>query len=178
MRESEPPPQTRSMGVFMVVCAWVLALALLSAYFGGFLGRQRNPNQNVATSVTQQGVREVRLQQNRHGHYVAIGAINDKRVLFLLDTGATEVSVPAQLAAKLGLRRGDAKQMHTANGTITTYSTTLDRVHLGEIALNDVRAHINPKMQGHEVLLGMSFLRDLELVQRQGELTLRQYPSR
>ena len=50
--------------------------------------------------------------------------------------------------------------------------TVLDSVQLGNIALDRVRASINPGMQGNEVLLGMSFLRELELMQRGTTLTL------
>ena len=67
-------------------------------------------------------------------------------------------------------------QAQTANGVVTTYRTRLTSVALGTIAISNVRAHINPGMTGDEVLLGMSFLRDLELTQREGLLTLRQRP--
>ena len=179
MPEQPPTPEvqaTRPLGTFMIVAAWLLVLALLTTYFSGLLSEKHNPNQNVSGVVSEEGVREVRLKQNRNGHYIATGEINGRRVQFLLDTGATEVSVPAPLADELGLRKGPPREMTTANGTITTYSTRLERVVLGEIAIKNVRAHINPHMHGGEVLLGMSFLRDLELVQRQAELTLRQYP--
>lgn len=160
----------------MIVAAWVLVLLLLSSYFSGVLERQHNPNQQVAGVVTESGVREVRLRQNRNGHYVATGRINGHRTQFLLDTGATDVSVPEPLAERLGLLRGPAQRVQTANGAITTYATRLDHVKLGEIELYDVRAHINPYMHGGEVLLGMSFLGELDFEQRGSQLTLRQIP--
>ena len=110
------------------------------------------------------------------GTQLAIGRINGATVQFLVDTGATEVSVPAGVARGLGLAKGLAQSVQTANGVIATYSTRLDRVELGTIQLRDVRAHINPHMRSDEVLLGMSFLRNLELVQRGRSLTLRQFP--
>ena len=96
----------------------------------------------------------------------------------MLDTGATDVSVPERLAKNLELRAGHSQIVNTANGSITTFSTQLDRVDLGTIQLSNVQAHINPHMDSDEVLLGMSFLRHLELIQRDGALTLRQYPVR
>jgi aspartyl protease family protein len=84
------------------------------------------------------------------------------------------VSVPAGVAARLGLKRGVPLRANTANGVITTYSTRLDQVRLGDIELDNVRADINPHMQGNDVLLGMSFLRKLEFTQRDRELTIRQ----
>ena len=91
-----------------------------------------------------------------------------------MDTGATSVSVPASVARPIGLKRGAPQRANTANGQITTYATRLDEVRLGDIRLDNVRADINPHMQGDEVLLGMSFLRKLEFTQRDRELTIRQ----
>lgn len=164
------------LGVGMIALAWVLLLGLLTLYFGGFLERQHNPNQHSASSVLGDGAREVLLKQNRSGHYVASGAINQEPVTFLLDTGATTVSVPAALANKLGLTRGAPVPAQTAAGIIVTYSTRLERVAIGNIVLHDILAHINPEAGGEEVLLGMSFLKHLELRQQGDTLTLRQHP--
>jgi aspartyl protease family protein len=79
------------------------------------------------------------------------------------------------MAEKLGLRRGPAQQYNTANGVITGYLTRLNSVRLGDIELHDIRASINPRDQGDELLLGMSFLRELEFTQRGDTLTIRQY---
>ncbi len=164
----------RRLGFGMIALAWLLVLGMLTAYFSGWLGEQRNPNQSIETFITAEGVREVVLKQNRYGHYVASGQINGVGATFLLDTGATDVSVPAGLAEEAGLEAGPASRAQTAAGVITTRMTRIDRVELGGIVLEDVRAHINPHMRGNEVLLGMSFLRQLEFTQRGDELTLRQ----
>lgn len=167
----------RRLGFGMILLAWAVGLGILTAYFSGWLDEQQNPNQKVDTVVTGEGAREVVLQQNRYGHYVATGRINGVEATFLLDTGATDVSVPAGLAQEARLERGPPARARTAAGTITTYRTRIDRVELGGIVIRDVRAHINPRMQGNEVLLGMSFLRQLEFSQQGGELTLRQKPA-
>jgi len=164
----------RRIGFGMILLAWLLILGILSAYFSGWLGEQRNPNRSIETLVTTGGAREVVLKQNRFGHYVASGRINGISATFLLDTGATDVSVPADLAEEAGLEAGPPAPAQTAAGVITTRMTRIDRIELGGIVLNDVRAHINPRTRGDEVLLGMSFLRQLEFTQRGDELTLRQ----
>lgn len=168
------PGNHRRLGGGMIVAAWVAVLAVLTLLFGDRLEELYNPNREVRSVLTGSGERRVRLEQNRQGHYVASGAINGAPVVFLLDTGATEVSVPAGLARRLGLEAGARAVARTANGTVTTWRTTLDRVQLGAIELHRVRAHINPGMSGDEVLLGMSFLRDLDFSQRDGVLTLTQ----
>ena len=159
----------------MIAGAWIVLLLMLTAYFSGWLDRQENPNPDVSGALTAQGTREVVLAQNRRGHYVATGRINGRSVRFLLDTGATTVSVPADLAESLRLPVGPAGSAQTANGIITIYRTALDEVRLGNIVLRDVRADINPHMDAEEVLLGMSFLKRIEFVQRGKTLTLKQY---
>jgi len=160
-------------GKLMIFLAWVGAAALLSWLFAHELERRENPNQQVETTHSGNAV-EVRLTRNRMGHYVATGGINGRHVRFVLDTGATHVALGQGLAEELDLERGPAGYTKTANGTIVTYQTVLDRVELGGIALNDVTATINPRMPGDEVLLGMSFLKQLEMIQRGDQLVLRQ----
>lgn len=168
---SKSPQQ---LGKGMIYVAWLFVLFLLYVFFNNTLERQNNPNQNITSTNHQNGVHEVVLERNRYGHYVTNGRINDQEVTFLLDTGATRVSIPESVANQLNLQRGVPLQASTANGVITTYSVTLDKVAIGSVELSSVRASINPNMLDDEILLGMSFLKHLEMVQRGDTLTLRQ----
>jgi aspartyl protease family protein len=159
----------------MIVAAWVLMLIMLTYSFNAYLQRKENPNRNPESSVNDQGVAKVVLQRNSRGHYVASGRINGVRVSYLLDTGATDVAISEQLAERLNLRKGAATLSRTANGTVRSWSTTLNEVQLGSIRMQSVRASILPGMAASEVLLGMSFLKNLEWLQRGDELTLRQF---
>ncbi len=173
MPESENQSQ-KHMGRHMMLAAWIIAIGLLSLFFSDVLDRQWNPNRNIESSISNQGLREIRLKRNRQGHYVARGRINDQSVTFLLDTGATVVSIPQDIARNLSLKAGTRSYANTANGVIETYSTRLDSIGIGNIELHDIAAHINPHMNTNEVLLGMSFLKRLELIQRGDTLTIRQ----
>lgn len=173
--ENEDKNKTRRLGGWLIVGAWVLLLALLTLVFSNILDYQRNPNRVVESVTGQQGIPEVVLKRNKAGHYVATGKINGHSVIFLVDTGATDVAVPESLAVKLGLKRGARVSSLTANGTVFSWQTRLEEVTLGAIRLRDVRGSILPTMRGDAVLLGMSFLRELELLQRDDQLTLRQY---
>lgn len=162
-----------SWGRKMTYAAWGLALVMLTWLFQGMLDHQENPNSNPESRVSAQGLREVVLQRNRAGHYVADGRINGEPATFLLDTGATDVALPESLAERLGLKPLAYGQSQTAAGRVSTWTTRLDRVSLGAIELNDVRASVLPSMEGDGVLLGMSFLKHLELIQRGETLILR-----
>ncbi len=157
----------------MIIGAWIGLLLILTLFFSSYLERQNNPNSNPETS-TIGSVKEVMLQRNRSGHYVASGTINGQAVTFLLDTGATDVAVSGGLADTLGLRRGMPITSQTANGDVTAWQTELAEVSIGDISLHNVQASILPGLHGDEVLLGMSFLKQLELVQRDKHLLLRQ----
>jgi len=171
---SDRGESTRGVGRGMIFTAWLLLLGMLAFGFESILDWQMNPNTHPEGSVDAQGMREVTLRRNRAGHYVANGRINGQSVTFLLDTGATDVAVPRQLAARLGLKKGYASRSRTANGVVTTWRTMLDEVGIGPIRLEGIRASILPSMPGNEVLLGMSFLKRLELAQKGDSLTLRQ----
>jgi len=169
--------QSRRMGVWMVVAMWLLVLWLLASFFANWFEKEHNPNQNFATRITSSGVREVVLQRNRRGHYVTPGLINDRQVTFMLDTGATDISIPLHLAEELGLKKGARIMFQTAGGNTWGYSTVLDSVAVGNIELNNVRASINPNVSDLDILLGMTFLKHLEFTQQGDSLTLRQYPT-
>ena len=165
----------RRFGVWMVIGMWIIVLWLLTGFFSELYEREHNPNQNLATMVTSDGVREVVLQRNRKGHYVTSGDINGQPVTFMLDTGASDISIPARVASRLGLEKGAPLYFNTANGTVMGYSTVLNQVSIGDITLHNVRASINPNAGDLDILLGMSFLKHLEFTQRGDTLTLRQY---
>jgi len=152
--------------------AWGLAIAMLVWFFEDQLHQQFNPNSQVQSNVDNGQVTVV-LEQNRMGHYVAQGKVNGQSVTFLLDTGATLVAVPENLAQKLGLRKGREGMSQTANGRVVTYRTEIDRLELGEIQLTNVDASITPGMDGAVILLGMSALKEFELTQKGDTLTLR-----
>lgn len=154
--------------------AWGLILVFLAIAFGLWDEKQFNPNQSPA-SDSNSNSNEVTLIRNRFDHYVTSGKINHRKVTFLLDTGATDVVIPEHLAEKLKLERGVPKNAITANGIITVYNTTIGKLEVGSITLQQVEASINPGMSGDEILLGMSALRNIEFIQRGDTLKLKQY---
>lgn len=147
------------------------------ALFGDWEARQQNPNVVVSTEQGE-GFIEVKLVSNTQGHFVASGQINGQPVDFMLDTGATDVAIPAEMAERLKLEQGFGVTLSTANGRTEGYRTRIERLQLGDIVLRDVRAIVVPGLDGNQVLLGMSALNKLEFTQRGGTMLLRQTTNR
>ncbi len=164
----------KKMGQGMLFVSLVLALSLMTWFFGRLEERQHNPNQ-IPVSTKEAHWVEVVLERNKAGHYVTSGTINGQAVEFLLDTGATDVVVPIKLANDLGLQSGYKSQAMTANGLVVVYSTEINQLSIGQINLTNIRASINPAMHTSGILLGMSALKQIEFIQRGNQLTLRQY---
>ena len=169
-------PGQRIGRVFMVL-AWCAALFLATRFFAQWEARQQNPNV-VVSSEQGEGFIEVKLVSNVQGHFVASGQITGQPVDFMLDTGATDVSIPADLAKRLKLEEGFGVTLSTANGLSQGYRTRIERLQLGDIVLRDVRALVAPGLHGDQVLLGMSALNKLEFTQRGGTMLLRQTTNR
>jgi aspartyl protease family protein len=173
---SQQPPGKRA-GRVLLVLAWCAGLFLATRFFGDWEARQQNPNVVVSTEQGE-GFIEVKLVSNTQGHFVASGQINGQPVDFMLDTGATDVAIPAEMAERLKLEQGFGVTLSTANGRTEGYRTRIERLQLGDIVLRDVRAIVVPGLDGNQVLLGMSALNKLEFTQRGGTMLLRQTTNR
>ncbi len=169
---SENKEQKR-LGHKFIIAMWIALMIMVFFLFNKLLERDYNPNQQVLMQ-NRDKQRVVILKRNRYGHYVTQGEINNHSVTFMLDTGASDISIPDKIAKKLKLSYGQERQYQTANGTITANLTTLESVSIGNIKLQNVRASINPKMDHDEILMGMSFLKYIEFTQRGDTLILRQ----
>ncbi|WP_206485023.1 retropepsin-like aspartic protease [Thalassotalea sp. G2M2-11] len=166
--------QTLQLGKYFIWFAWLLTLGLLVFFFQELLEKQWNPNQDPNYRLTSTGKSEVVLMQNRQGHYVTQGYINDLPVTFLLDTGATNVSIPVHIAEQLQLKSMGSHIAQTANGNVRVYQTQIAQLNIGNLYLYNVSASINPGMKSDEILLGMSALKKVEFTQSGKKLILRE----
>jgi len=166
--------QAKQIGKRFAFIFWGLFLFIGYQFFDSHLAKQRNPNQNPNSFVS--GSQSVLvLQRNRMGHYVTSGQINGYPVTFLLDTGATDVAIPQQVADVIGLPYGTPMRVGTANGNATAYRTEIQNLTIGELDFGQVRASILPGMKDNQILLGMSALKQVEFSQRGEQLTIKQY---
>lgn len=120
--------------------------------------------------------REVRILRDNHGSYLTVGSINGRNVDMLLDTGASAVAMSSVEAKRLGIQywlSGTKTMVNTASGMASAYSVTLDRVQVGSISLNSVRALVIEGGSPTKVLLGMSFLNRVEMTNLSNIMVLR-----
>jgi aspartyl protease family protein len=102
----------------------------------------------------------IRIPFERRGSLMWVHAtVNDReRVPFLIDTGASGVSLPAQVVSDLGIPIHSATPrvtIGTANGTVRVPMIELDSVQLGRARVENLHATVNPTMDVG--LLGGSF---------------------
>lgn len=168
----DPAATPKAMGMGMVVGAWLVIMTVGVLAFQNWFNRASNPNSDPFSSTDSAGRIHVELEINRQGHYVADGMVNDERVRFLLDTGATTVAVPPGIAERAGLPRGARISLNTANGVSHGFLTRIDTVTLGDIELHDISGVVAPGLPDNEVLLGMSFLKHLDWRQAGSKLVL------
>jgi aspartyl protease family protein len=115
----------------------------------------------------------VTLLAGAGGHILTEGQVNGMAVRFVVDTGATMVSLPVSDAIRLRIdyRKGQAGSVLTAAGPAPAYRVKLDTVRIGAIELNNVDGVVIES--GLAIaLLGMSFLSRVDMRQEEGRMTM------
>lgn len=129
----------------------------------------------AAASV--QGRDGVEIEADGRGHFLAGFRINGRPVEGLIDTGASLVALNRSTARRLGIAVAQSDFRHrvvTANGTVAAARTTLRRVELRSIRVDNVEALVLDDDSLSVTLIGMSFLNRLTSFQSEdGRLTLR-----
>ena len=125
--------------------------------------------QNVAAQPSTSGSSKVVLTADSAGHFLTSGNINGTTVRFLVDTGASMVSLGASDARRIGIdaSKGEQAITSTANGQAVVTRVKLDSLRVGEITMNNVDALVHQQDMPF-ALLGMSFLNRMEM-QREGD---------
>ena len=141
----------------------------------GFDGRQyrlRLGQAPINTRYVQPKLEIVTIAPDPRGMYHTPGAINGQPVQFLVDTGATTVAMNAIEARRLGvdyLLRGQPVAVATASGRSQAWFVELNEVSVGGIKIHNIGAVVLEGGFPQQILLGMSFLSQLQM-QRNGML--------
>ncbi len=118
-------------------------------------------------------VQRVVLQADAQGHFVHHGRINGKAMQYMVDTGASAVSIGQNDADRMGIRyrSGQPVQMQTANGVASGWRLRLDSVHIGDVELRGVEAIVTQQSMPF-VLLGNSVLTQFNMTRSGNEMVL------
>lgn len=119
---------------------------------------------HVSAASPAGGGGRVTLVADGAGHFVTLGSINGAPVRFLVDTGATLISMGVGDARRVGVDylKGQRGFSNTANGVAPVYKVRLDSVKVGNIVINGVDALVH-ETDMPWVLLGMSFLNRVDM---------------
>jgi aspartyl protease family protein len=123
------------------------------------------------------GYRTVTLNSDRRGHFQTDVRVDGRSIEFLVDTGASTVTLRESSAARLGIHpsaRDYNLRMQTANGIGKGARVRLDRVELNGITVWDVEAIVVPDEALSTNLLGMTFLSRVKWSHDRGRLVLEQ----
>lgn len=142
---------------------------------GYFVTERMTAPPPVARSLVE-GSREIVIPAARNGHYYLEGAINGVPLRFMVDTGASYVSVGAGFARSAGLPDGVPGYFNTANGSVEGRIVRNQAVRADVFELSGLTVAVMPA-HGGEGLLGQNFLRHFEVSQAGGTLRLRLRPA-
>ena len=128
---------------------------------------------NLGGKASEGGGKQIVLTAQSGGHFHANGAINGQSVRFMVDTGATMVSMDKYEAERLGLdyKNGRRGMTRTANGDMPVYATKLASVRIGDVMVYDVDAVVSPTPMPY-ILLGNSFLTRFQMKRENDVMTL------
>jgi len=97
------------------------------------------------------------------GHFQVSAEVNNTKVTFLVDTGATKVALTASDAKRIGIDLNSLTydvRINTANGVSFFAPVILKEIKIGSVVMNDVSAYVG-KSGLETSLLGMSYLNRL-----------------
>ncbi|KGE02831.1 retropepsin-like aspartic protease family protein [Pseudohaliea rubra] len=136
--------------------------------------RRAGVSERIAGAYTAPEKRSVTVSRDERMQYRTAALINGRRVEVLIDTGANVVAMSRQHAAALGIdsSAGEPIQVETAGSTVAGHSVTLNSVEVGGIRVANVRATVVDGDYPRTVLLGMSYLRHVQLSEDNGVLSL------
>jgi aspartyl protease family protein len=154
-------------GVRAIVLWTMIFVALVGLYsyrieLGAVAGRVAG--ELMPGQTTESSAGEVSVSRRLDGSFVVNGRVNDREARFIFDTGASTVVLTNESAKVLGLDPAKLTfvvPVSTANGMTLAAPVSLERVAIGSIQEQRVRALVAKPGVLHENLLGMTFLERL-----------------
>lgn len=153
-----------SWGVITVLVIWVAVFGVVYMFFDS----QQSPK--IATGKDGGKFGQLVIPRSLDGHYYVRGSINGYPIDFMVDTGASVVSISRSLASKANLPSGVPAKFSTAGGMVMGEVVSGQAVEAGGITVNGISVSVG--IQGDVALLGQNFLRRVDVLQSNDIMTL------
>lgn len=121
------------------------------------------PEQKITGGASLNGSSVV-IPMDERGHFQTDFKINGRKINALIDTGATYVAINKSTATRIGLKvtAPDMKfKVTTANGQASAAAVMINEIAIGKIRVNNVPALVLEDKALNGMLMGMSFLKEL-----------------
>ncbi len=146
------------------IVGWAaIILVILIAYsfrYDLYAIRDRVSSELFPSKIMRVGDRQIAIAISNDGHFYMDVKINQNPVRFMVDTGASDISLNLSDARRVGIdvnNLSSFKKYQTANGSIVSGVAQVDEVELDGVIFNNVFVSVNNSNMGTS-LLGMSFL--------------------
>jgi len=159
----KPIPPTKT-GLIPMMIFWCVVMGLLYLLMTHYL----KPRQ---AQVLANG--DLVIQRSPDGHFYTTGHINGQEVKFMVDTGATLVSVSEAFARKAMIQGGVPTTFNTANGTQPGRVVEGVAVAIGPVSVTNVKVGVGLRLEDDdEALLGQSFLSKFDITMSKNQMVL------
>ncbi|WP_288843712.1 TIGR02281 family clan AA aspartic protease [uncultured Deefgea sp.] len=151
----------------------VISIAADSAVIEASNGRQRRLGLGegyvISAGTPNDGDGNLVLVPSQDGHYLTDVAINGQTQRGVVDTGATHLSMSANVANQLKLNYQDGQPMrsHTANGVIRSWLIVLPKAKIGNVTLYNLDVVVRDSNDTSPILIGMSTLNRFQMKREQ-----------
>ncbi|MDP1558388.1 MAG: TIGR02281 family clan AA aspartic protease [Nitrosomonas sp.] len=153
------------MGYISALVIWITVFS--AAYL--FFDIRQQPKVAVVEKGMMRG--EVVIPRSSDGHYYVRGSINGYPIDFMVDTGASVVSVSKEFSRMAGFPKGVSANLATAGGIVSGEIISGQIVEAGGIAVKGLSVSVG--IQGNMALLGQNFLRRVDVIQSNDRMILR-----
>ena len=162
--------KTARLGALAIAAVWLAVAGVLYLVFDQIEQKRQASLKPYALSSG-----DLVIPRQRDGHFHVEGEVNRQPVRFLVDTGASHVSVSQALATQAGLPAGQNITLHTANGQRPGQLVRSVPVRAGHLVMNDTSVSVGlTGMSPEQALLGQAFLKHFDVEIRRDEMVLRQ----
>jgi len=139
---------------------WLFIFVAMIAAIGMWqdIRKTQPPGATLGTGLVEGD--KIIIPKQADGHYHLSLEVNGHTLVFLVDTGASQIVLSQQDAKKLGFKDAELNywmQAQTANGTVRMAPVQLDTITIGAVSAQNIQAVVNGG-ELRQSLLGMSYL--------------------